>query len=164
MSLEETITSIDRAISDTYVDIKKSEKSIALKADRVDQYENMSIDMSLRIRKNRTTILAYLTNIYSESTIIFDEKNNLDIIQSLILSGDSVDSISTDIMYKSLVSILGQKFIDEYRSLLRDYYKIAMKIKEEVALLEVDKSLLERQKSTLAAQRNQREALLSATQ
>ena len=164
MSLEETITSIDRAISDTYVDIKKSEKSIALKADRVDQYENMSIDMSLRIRKNRTTILAYLTNIYSESTIIFDEKNNLDIIQSLILSGDSVDSISTDIVYKSLVSILGQKFIDEYRSLLRDYYKIAMKIKEEVALLEVEKSLLERQKSTLAAQRNQREALLTATQ
>lgn len=163
MSLEEAITSIENSISDTYDDIARTQKSMDEKNGRIDTYQGMSSVLSLRIAKNRSTILSYLANIYSETHIIYDQDNNIDIIQAMILSDTSTDTISTDIVYKSLVSILGQKFIDEYKSLMKEYYRIALRIKEEVTLLETDKALLEKQKSALAAQRNQRENLLSIT-
>lgn len=163
MSLEEAIIAIDNSINDTYVDIKKTEKSLEEKNTRIAEYQSMSSDLALRIRKNRETILGYLANIYSESNTLYDSENKVDIIQAMILSPDTPDSISTDIVYKSLVSILGQKFIDEYRSLVRDYYRMSIRIRDEVNALEEAKALLEKQKSTLAVQRNQREDLLDAT-
>jgi hypothetical protein len=68
-------------------------------------------------------MLSYLANIYAEWNLIYNENNEVDIIRSLILSDQDTDNISHDITYKSLVSSLGQQFIDDYRSLIKSYYK-----------------------------------------
>lgn len=134
------------------------------KNDRIEEYQNLSIDLSVRIKKNRVTILSYLANIYSQGALIFDEENRVDIFQTLIMTDTDSDTISNDIIYKSLVSILGQKFIEDYRSLMKEYNLIQLHIRDEVTLLEADSLILKRQKATLISQRDYREQLLEATQ
>jgi len=133
------------------------------KNQRIEEYQDLSIDLSIRIKKNRGTILSYLANIYSEGNLIYDDTNQIDIFQSLIMTDASVDDLSRDITYKALVSILGQKFIEEYRTLIKDYALMKIRIREEIALLDTDKSLFERQKSNLLSQREYREQLIEAT-
>ena len=163
-SLESVIANIENSISDASSDIREIEEEIAEKQEDIDQYHSISIDLSVKIKKNRSIMLSYLANVYAEGNLIFNEKNEVDIIRSLILSDQDSDAISQDITYKSLVSSLGQTFIDDYRSLIKSYYKIQTQIEEEVALLDIDNQKLERQKSNLITQRNYREQLLLATQ
>ncbi len=92
--------------------------------------------MKRKIEKNRQTILSYLANIYSESNIIFDTSNSVDLLQGMILSSENTDTIITDITYKSLVSVLGQKFINEYRSLVQEYYRISLRMDGEIEELQ----------------------------
>lgn len=133
------------------------------KNSRIDEYEDLSLALSVKIAKNRATILAYLTNIYSESSLIFDDENQIDIFQTLIMTDGDIDTLSRDIIYKSLVSVLGQRFIEDYKSLVKDYDLIQIRIGDEVALLAVDQSILERQKTSLIAQRDYRSQLLEVT-
>jgi murein DD-endopeptidase MepM/ murein hydrolase activator NlpD len=163
ISLEEAINTLENSIADTAADIYKTEKSMQEKNARIEEYQDLSIDLSVRIKKNRNTILTYLANIYSQTSLVFDESNTIDIFQTLIMTEGDTDTASRDIIYKSLVSILGQKFIEEYRSLMKEYSRIQMRIRDEVALLEVDQAILGRQKSTLMSQRDYREKLLEAT-
>ncbi len=162
-SLEEAIIRLENSIADTAADAYKTEQSMQEKNNRIEEYQTLAIDLSVRIKKNRATILTYLANIYSQSTLIFDEQNSINIFQTLIMTDSQSDEISTDIVYKSLVSILGQKFIEDYRSLMKEYNRIQIRVRDEVALLEADKKILERQKATLLSQRDYREQLLEAT-
>ena len=154
---------MENSIADTAADAYKTEQSMQEKNNRIEEYQTLAIDLSVRIKKNRATILIYLANIYSQSTLIFDEQNSINIFQTLIMTDSQSDEISTDIVYKSLVSILGQKFIEDYRSLMKEYNRIQIRVRDEVALLEADKKILERQKATLLSQRDYREQLLEAT-
>lgn len=163
LSLEDTLYTIEKSIADTVSNIAKTEKSMQEKNQRIEEYQDLSIDLSIRIKKNRGTILSYLANIYSEGNLIYDDTNQIDIFQSLIMTDASVDDLSRDITYKALVSILGQKFIEEYRTLIKDYALMKIRIREEIALLDTDKSLFERQKSNLLSQREYREQLIEAT-
>lgn len=162
-SLEEAISLIESNILETATDIETTERSMKEKNTRIDEYQDLSITLALRIQKNRTTILSYLANIYAEWMFMYDENNNIDIFQSLILSDADTDTVGRDIVYKSLVSILGQKFIEDYRSLIKEYNTIQSRIRDEVSLLQIDADKLERQKSTLISQRDYKTLLLDAT-
>lgn len=83
--------------------------------------------------------------------------------QGLILSDTSTDAIVSDITYKSLVAQLGQQFVDEYKSLIKDYYRITLKTKEEVAELQELQTILDRHRSNLLLQKKEREKLLEVT-
>lgn len=120
--------------------------------------------MKRKIVKNRQIILSYLANIQSQGTLIYDADNTIDMFQGLILEDGQSDTIITDITYKSLVSQLGQKFVDEYKSLVKDYYRITLKTKEEISSLEDLRTILERQKSNLLIQKKEREKLIAITQ
>lgn len=163
-SLVSLIANIEENISDTSLDIKKIERQIEEKKKDIDELKNLSIELSIKIKKNRSIMLSYIANVYAEGNIIFDEKNEIDVFQSLILSDQSIDNVAQDITYKSLVSSLGQKFIDDYRELIKSYYKIQIRMNDEIALLDVDNQKLEKQKANLITQRNFREQLLLATQ
>ena len=163
LNLEEAINTLENSIADTSADMYKTEKSMQEKNSRIEEYQDLSIELSVRIKRNRAIILSYLANIYSQTTLVFDEENQFDIFQTLILTDADTDDISKDIIYKSLISILGQKFIEDYRDLMKEYQRIQMRIQDEMTLLETDKRILERQKSTLISQRDYREQLLEAT-
>lgn len=162
-SLEQTIQTIDSSIQQTQNDIQKSENSITDKQGKIQEYQASSLQMKRKIFKNRAIIFSYLANIHSEGLLIYDENDSIDMFQGLILSEQSTDTIVSDITYKSLVSQLGQKFVDEYKSLIKEYYRIALRTKEEISALQDLQTALERQKTNLLNQKNEREKLLEIT-
>jgi hypothetical protein len=48
---------------------------------------------------------------------------------------------------------MGQQFIDDYRSLIKEYYLIQTRLKQELAGLEADQDRLDKQKRNLITQR-----------
>lgn len=65
--------------------------------------------------------------------------------------------------YKSLVTILGQKFVDEYRSLKKESYVLRIQIDEERAEMKKLQDAMELQKSLLESQRGERVRLVEIT-
>ena len=162
-SLEEAIGLLNSAIEKTQSDITNSENSILEKQGKIQEYQSTSLQLKRRILKNRAIIFSYLANIHSEGSLIYDDNDSIDMFQGLILSDSSTDTIVADITYKSLVSQLGQKFVDEYKSLIKEYYRITLRNKEEIASLQDVQSTLEKQKTNLLNQKNEREKLLEIT-
>lgn len=120
--------------------------------------------MRVRIREHRAIILAYLTNIYSEGNSILDAGGNIDLIKSMILTTEDSDFTLSDITYKTLVTQMGQKFVDEYRDLVRAYYLSSIQNQNESTQLKTLKAGLESQGVMLTAQKEEREKLLEITQ
>lgn len=162
-SLEQAIQAIDSAIQKTQDDILNSENSITDKQGKIQEYQVSSLQMKRKIFKNRAIIFSYLANIHSEGSLIYDDNDSIDMFQGLILSDSSTDTIVSDITYKSLVSQLGQKFVDEYKSLIKEYYRITLRTKEEISELQNLQTTLERQKTNLQNQKKEREKLLEIT-
>ncbi len=163
MTLEDTISSLNDAIASTQSGIDMTQASIDQRNLKIANYQQISSDLKLKIAKNRQIILSYLANIYSEENLIFNDDNDIDVFQSLILADGSTDEIASDVTYKSLVSILGQNFIIEYRGLIRDYTRNALDLQEEIESLAKEQDLLVKQKSNLDIQKDQREQLLEIT-
>lgn len=61
------------------------------------------------------------------------------------------------------MTLLGQKFVDEYRSLKKDYYLLNIELRDERDALQKMKAQLEQQKSLLESQRTERVRLLDIT-
>ena len=162
-SLEQAMSIIDEAITMTEHDIENSEYSILEKRRRIQEYQITSLQLKRKIFKNRSIIFSYLANIHSEGSLIYDTQNDIDVFQWLILSPDSTDTLVSDITYKSLVSQLGQKFVNEYKELIKDYYRITLRAKQEIAELEDLSTVLERQKSNLMSQKNERQKFIDIT-
>lgn len=65
--------------------------------------------------------------------------------------------------YKSLVTLLGQKFVDEYRLLKKNYYVLRVQVEEERTQIALLKKELELQKELLESQRGERVRLIEVT-
>lgn len=65
--------------------------------------------------------------------------------------------------YKTLVTELGQKFVTEYRSTLKDSYVLSNQIKEEILELQILRDQLEAKSRLIIIQKNEREKLLLVT-
>ncbi len=162
-SLEGAMKLIDDAVITTEQDIGNSENSIMLKRGRIQEYQITSLQLKRKIFKNRSIIFSYLASIHTESSLIYSAHNEIDMFQGLILSSETTDAIVSDITYKSLVSELGQKFVDEYKTLIRDYYRITIQTKQEVSELEDLSTVLDRQKSNLLIQKWERQKIIDIT-
>ncbi len=162
-TLEEALTILDSTIA-------QSEASIALSAMRIrekdlksQELSQLSIDLSKKIYTYRQTILSYLTNIYSEGNMVLDDDGQVDIVKGLILSESDTDTVLSDMTYKSLVTILGQKFVDEYRSLKKEAYVLRIQMDEERTEMQKLQDAMERQKVLLEFQRTERVRLVEIT-
>jgi hypothetical protein len=80
-----------------------------------------------------------------------------------MLSDASTDFMLSDILYKSLVSQLGQSFITEYRSLVKEYYTLSLSLDEQVAGLEQLQKDMQIKSDAIAIQKSEREKLLELT-
>jgi hypothetical protein len=127
------------------------------------ELSQLSIDLSKKIYSYRQTILSYLTNIYSEGNMVLDTDGEVDIVKGLILSDSDTDTILSDMTYKSLITILGQKFVDEYRSLKKESYVLRIHIEEERTEMRKLQDTMELQKSLLESQRGERVRLVEVT-
>ena len=163
LSLEETIRAIDSAILLSTENIEKIESEIATRTFHIQELRSTSLEYRKKIRANRSVILKYLSNIYSETSLISGSDGNIDMLKSLIITQNDTDFFFTDIAYKELIALLGQKFVDEYRSLLKDYYILTTNIEDEVQKLEKDKSDIENQKKMIESQKAEQSKLLEIT-
>ena len=82
----------------------------------------------------------------------------------MILTTEDSDFTLSDITYKTLITQMGQQFVDEYRSLVRAYYLSNIQTQNEQSALETLRSGLQSQSEILEAQKGEREKLLEITQ
>lgn len=87
---------------------------------------------------------------------------NIDLIKSMILSEEDTDFALSDITYKTLVTQMWQRFVDEYRELVRAYYLSSIQTQSEETKLKELKINLEKQSSVLTSQKwNEKNSLKS---
>lgn len=162
-TLEEALGILDATIEQSESSIKIMNVRIKQKDLRSQELSQMLVDTSKKIYVYRQTILSYLSNIYAEGNMVLDTEGEVDIIKWLILSDGDTDEALSDMTYKSLVTLLGQKFVDEYRALKKDYYILRVQVEEERAQIVVLKKELELQKALLESQRGERVRLIEVT-
>lgn len=160
--LEEALRILDASILESEENIKANEDIVTLKTRYLADLETQSLDLKRKIAQYRATILEYIAHIYSEGNkIYFGEE--IDVIKTLVLSPENTDFILADISYKWLVSELGQSFVEEYRTGIKDYYILSLQIEEEIINLREIKETLKESKRLLVEQKKQREKLLEIT-
>lgn len=98
-SLESAISLMERSIDQTKTRILEKQKSIEL-------LEYASAQMKKKIAENRKVILEYLSNIYDEGNVLFDDEGKIDIMKTMIMTRETPDFYLTDMTYKSIVSQL----------------------------------------------------------
>ena len=162
-TLEEALSILDATIEQTQNSIVITTIKVQQKDIRAQELSQMLVDISKKIYLYRQTILTYLTNIYSEGNMILGTDGQVDIVKWLILSNSDTDDVLSDMTYKSLVTLLWQKFVDEYRMLKKEYYVLRIQTEEERAQIEALRWELELQKKLLESQRSERVRLLEVT-
>lgn len=148
-TLESAVATLDKAIESTAAEIQETKNQITQKQYKIQEFHLSSIDLKKKVTEYRKIILAYLSNIYSEGNLVLDNAGDVDIMKILILSDTDTDFLLSDMTYKTLVSQLGQRFVDEYRSLVKTYYVLSIQISDEVKKLDNLQSNLEQQSANL---------------
>ncbi len=163
VSLEKALAVLMESITYTEKSIASASIAIFEKQKKVQQLRWDWLLLKSRIREHREIILSYLSNIYSEWNSILDEAGNIDLIKWMILTNEDTDFSLSDITYKTLVAQMWQKFVNEYRDLVRIYYLAQIQTKSEETQLQWLKQDLEYQNKMLLAKKAERENLIEVT-
>ena len=162
-TLEEFIKQTDADIANKSYEIANTENTITVRQSEIAIKQQHLVDLQARIMKNKQTILQYLTYIYTEWDLLYDENQNIDVLRGIIMNDGDIQEVFSEIHYQWLISQVGQQFVEEYRSLMREYYSTVVTLDEEVhRLTELEKNL-EEQKSALEAERTERQRILDVT-
>lgn len=164
ISLEKALSTIANSISVTESSIADTEAIITQKNQKIQELHATSVAIKMKIREHRQIILSYLVNIYSEWNNIIDETGKVDLIKWMILTSEDTDFSLSDITYKTLVTQMGQKFVNEYRELVRTLYVSQVQTKKEEKQLQELKIGLGEQINTLTVQKAEQQKLLEYTQ
>lgn len=163
ISLEEFIKQSDADIANKSYEIANTENTITVRQSEIAIKQQHLVDLQARIMKNKQTILQYLTYIYTEWDLLYDENQNIDVLRGIIMNDGDIQEVFSEIHYQWLISQVGQRFVDEYRWLMREYYSTVVALDEEVnRLTELEKNL-EAQKLALEAERIERQRILDVT-
>lgn len=163
LSLEDALRNLDNAIAESEKSIQANTDTERFKSKYLEKLQEQSVELKRKIAEYRRVILEYIASVYSDGNNIYNENGTIDILQLLILSEWTTDLIITDMTYKTLVTELGQKFVTEYRSTLKDSYVLSNQIKEEILELQILRDQLEAKSRLIIIQKNEREKLLLVT-
>jgi hypothetical protein len=162
-NLEETLLILDDAINDAAKEIQDTQFQIQKKEEKIHELQNLSIQLKKKIQEHRSIILAYVSNIYSESSMLIDENGDMDIMKHMILSEEDTDFFLSDLTYKTLLTELGQKFVNDYRLLVKQYYINTITIEDGIRHLTGLKQKLVIRIENISIQKSEREKLLEVT-
>lgn len=163
ITLEKAIKQLDDAISATEKSIADTKSTIVDKQQKIQALSVASLELRKKISTYRETILSYLANMYSEGNLIFDDNGEVDVMKVLLVTSENTDYYLRDMTYKTIVSELGQQFVDSYRELVRQYYINSVKTREETVKLKDLQTTLEKQNANYQSQKKEREELLEIT-
>lgn len=163
ITLKRTIAELDTSISETEQSIKDTEDRISEKNREIAQYSVHIEELQQKIIDNKEIILEYLTYIYTKGDLIYSQTQDIDVMKSIILNDGDISDILNDIHYKSLLETAGQNFIEQHRSLVKEYYynKESLK-KEKIEYLRLKNELITKNRDLLG-QKEYKEQLLEVT-
>ncbi len=104
-TLEAMLTELEKTMSENEQKISESEEMIREKNRDIAETIRSISDLQDRIESNKQAILDYLSYIYSKSDLIYDEKNEVDVIRTLVLSDGNLSDILSDLHFKSLLEV-----------------------------------------------------------
>lgn len=162
-SLEEAIKALDTSITNTEQSILDTTTMISQKQIKIQELQANSLSIKIRIKQHRKVILEYLANLYTQGNLVLDDSGWVDIIKGMVLTEDDTDFALSDLTYKTLVMQMGQKFVNDYRDLVRELYLVWVQVQSEEQNLKDVKLKLETQKKNIEAQKGERQRLLEIT-
>lgn len=162
-TLEEFLKQTDADIANKLREIAQTEATISAKQSEISIKQNSMVELQQRIVKNKHVILEYLAYIYTKWDLLYDDSQNIDVLRGILMNDGDIQDTFSDIHYKTLVSQVGQQFIDEYRALTREYYSMMVSLDEEVIRLSTLEKQLERQHADLEDERAERARVLELT-
>jgi len=162
-TLKRMIADLDASISETEKYISDTEELIADKNREIAKYAMHIEELNAKIEENKTSILRYLTYIYTKGDLVYDGAQNIDVLRSIILNDGNLGEIFNDIHYKSILETAGQNFIEIHRDLVKEYYynKESLK-KEKLANVRLRGELIARNRD-ISAQKQYKEQILEVT-
>lgn len=163
-TLTAMLADLDKDIADNEQKVSESEEMIRAKNKEIADTVRMISELQDRIDTNKQAILGYLSYLYSKSDLVYDDKNEVDVIKALVLSDGNLSDILSDLHFKSLIEVTGQNFLEERRALVKDYYVKTSQLKEEKNQVIQMKRLLEAKRLELDEQKAYKTQLLEVTQ
>lgn len=163
LSLEQFLLQVDASIEKTHNEILVTENSVRVKQWEIGVKQTQMADLQKKIVKNKHVILEYLNYIYTKGDLLYDQNQNIDVLRGILMNDGDIQDMFSDIHYKGLVSQVGQQFVDMYRNLTRDYYRMLLSLDAEVtSLSELEKSL-NLKRDELEHERAERSRILELT-
>lgn len=148
-NISDNVDIINAQIIDTESQVEASKKAIEI--------------LKRKVEKSTEVLTKYLVYMYKKWDTI-SSQNDIDILKSILISGENIDSLLNDLYYNSLIQVSGKKLIDTHRSLITQLYvkKIEMEKSEEKLRALRKQNILE--KKILSDKRASKERLLTVTQ
>ncbi len=162
-TLEEALMILDNSVKQSEDSIQANKDTIDFKTKYLDELAKKWEILKEKINHSKIILLEYVAHIYSIGNTIYTPKSSVDILQTLLLTEWSTDFLLRDMTYKSLLSEMGQKFLDEYKMDLKDSYVLSTQIESEISSLQTLKNSLAYQMWILISQKEEREKLIEMT-
>ncbi len=143
--------------------ISYSEESIRAKNREIADLLREMVELQNRIDANKETILNYLSYIYSKGDFVYGEDESIDLIRTLVFTEGNVSDVLANYHFMSIIEVTGQNFLEERRTMLKDYYVRTQQMKQEKAGIIELKRQLALQKKELEDQKEYRQNLLQKT-
>jgi peptidoglycan hydrolase CwlO-like protein len=131
LTLKSYIAEIDGNIADSEKAIEETRQEISINNEKISEFMENILSLETKISSNKSSLLEYLTYIYSKGDMVYGEDNELDIVRSIILNDGNLSDIINDIHFKSVIEVAGQNFIEIHRNLVREYYYNKEMLKKE---------------------------------
>lgn len=163
-SLEKTIKAMDEDIAELVLEVNNINSNIISTKDKIKSNKQTIGILKKRITQNTQTLLKYLEYLYKKWEYVKSgETNDIDNLKTILLSGQNIDAVLSDLYFKSLIQVTGQKLIAKHRSFISQLYKKQIELKKDEEDLKVlrKKGVLE--KSILDDKRAAKKRLLDAT-
>ncbi|NDK08567.1 peptidoglycan DD-metalloendopeptidase family protein [Candidatus Gracilibacteria bacterium] len=129
-SLENSIASVDRDIQDKITEVNHTNIRIIQMRNDIENGRKAIDLLKKKIKHNRQVLLEYVTHIYKEGNLTFDDSNNIDNIKGIILNGEDIGEILNDLHFKSMLELTGQKLIEKHRQYVGALYVKKMELEK----------------------------------
>ncbi len=132
--LEFQLSSVEKDIVSLDEEIKKINSNIVKTTVEITDNRNMIDEVNKEIEKNTEVLREYMAYIYKKWNLFLEDKkfNNL---KTIILSGQDLDSIMSDIYFKELLAVAWKELIEKNRRLVFDLYIEKKKLEQETSSL-----------------------------
>lgn len=161
-SLEKSIASLDKDIDALTQEVNTINGRVIAVKEKVSSNSKAITLLKEKISKNTEVLLEYMVYLYKKGEFIkFD--GDVDNLKAILLSGENIDELISDLYFKWVIELSGQKLIKTHRSLISELYKKQIELKQDESTLKALRKQVVIEKGILNDKKAQKQRLLTAT-